>query len=357
MPEAVLASRQAKGAGATCGTGRFCYPLPAMKFWVPYFLVAILGTAGVYYGTPPLWRAMGLALPPAAGSITPPAPQSSYLRAATPAETPAPVSVQADTTASSARHTPLLTAAHGAAESTSAPSSAAAPSPAAAGKPFPPPSQGSKSWGMTISRASYYALSGENRGQLPGGAIMDIDDSRSTDKGVEMSMGQVERNDAMVGPYLVANADLVRFNVPRREVPPESIALLKQYYGLKGQLDQRLADLKKLAASSNPNPYYAAYAEAKQKYGDFNQRVKTLTVRRDAASGADRMRYMDTLREMIPEGKRLERAFDAAQTKYNQWKTDHPGVVAPDATAGDPQVQELRKQLATLEPQVKEIVQ
>jgi len=341
-----------------------------MKFLVPFFLVALLGTAGVYYGTQPLWRAMGLPLPPAAGSSTPPAPKGPYLRPATPNETPTPVSANAVAPVPAARHTPRLTRVQDATESAASSNppnkpetpaiEPAAPPPPAAGKPLPPLpplTPGSKSWGMTISRAAYYALSGENRGQLPGGSIMDIEDSRSTDKGVEMSLGQVERNNGMVGPYLVANADLVRFNVSRSDVPADAIATLKQYYGLKGQLDQRLADLKKLAVSNNPNPYYAAYAEAKQKYGDFNQRVKTLTAKRDAASGADRMQYMDALREMIPEGKRLERAFDAAQTKYSQWKTDHPGVVAPDATAGDTQVQELRKRLAALEPQVKEIVQ
>jgi hypothetical protein len=336
-----------------------------MKFWAPFFLVAVLGTAGVYYGAQPLWRAVGLTLPPAAGSSAPPASNGSYLRSATPAETPTPASVRAGTAASAVRHTPRLTPAPGATEfaasgyppdrhETPAIESVAPLPPAATGKNLPPFTPGSKSWGMTLSRVSYYALSGENRGQLPGGSIMDIEDSRSTDKGVEMSMGQVERNEAMAGPYLVANVDLVRFNVPRGEVPPESVAILKQYYGLKGRLDQRIAALKKQAA--NANPYAAAYADAVQKYNDFGAREKQLTAQRDAASGADRMRYLDQLRGMIPEGQRLLRAVEEAKGRYNKWKTANPEA-APVDTAGDAQVQELRKQLAALEPQVKEIVQ
>jgi len=206
---------------------------------------------------------------------------------------------------------------------------------------------------MTITCASYYALSGENRGQLPGGSIIDIEDSRSTDKGVDMSMGRVERDNSMAGPYLVANVNLVRFNVSRSDVPADSIATLKQYYGLKGKLDQRIADLKKQAVGANP--YAAAYGEAAQKYNDFGTREKQLTARRDAASGAERMHLVDQLREMIPEGQRLLRAVEDTKAKYNKWKAANPNAAMIDI-AGDGQAEELRKQIAALEPQVKEIV-
>jgi hypothetical protein len=361
-----------------------------MKFLLSFFLAALLGTAGVYYGAQPLWLAIGLPLPGPASetrtAVAPAAPADPYLRPATPAERIHP-SQPSSTAAASTRPrlTRVLDSAEPAASvpaatssgkpeappaapsATTAPASSTPDEPApavpanppavATGKPLPPPAQGSKSWGMTITRAAYYALSGENRGKLPGGTVMDIEDSRSTEGGMAMSMGRLEREGTMIGPYLVANADLVRFNMSRSEVPADTIATLKQYYDLKGKLQVRLAELKQLAISSSPNPHTAAYAEAVQKYNDFGRREKQLVARRDAATGSDRMRYMDTLREMIPEGKRLERAVDEAKTRYNKWKAANPGVVAPDTTASDEQVRELRRQLAALEPQVKEMVQ
>ncbi len=334
-----------------------------MKFLITYLLMAVLGTIGVYYGTCPLWQAMGWPLPAATHSaVAAPVPTVSYARpmlpteapsiVSTPAQQPLPVQKQFDSTPSvvppPATKPDLATAEPKASE---APVPASTP-PATTSGALPPLTQGSKSWGLTLTCAAYYSLSGANRGQLPGGAIMDIEDSRNTSKG-DMSMGRVERDNAMLGPYLVANVDLVRFNVARSEVPPETIAILKQYYGLKGKMDQRVADLKKQAASINP--YAAAYGAAVKKYNDFGEREKQLTAQRDAASGAERMRLVDQLRGMLPESQKLLRTVEAAKTQYNGWKTAHPNATAVDP-AGDAQVQELQKQIAALEPQVKDFV-
>ena len=349
-----------------------------MKFLIPFFLVMLLGTVGVYYGIRPLWKSLGWYRPPAARpaapqNVPPSAPRASYVRPAASDESPQPA---ASATGTAAARKPRLTRipdtdAPAAAPTTSsnkpeAPatnteettpsSSVAAPPPAETGKPLPAVTIGSKTWGLTITCVSYYSLSGANRGQLPGGTIIDIEDTQTTSRG-EMSQGRVERGGGLAGPYLVANSDLVRFPVPRSEVPPENIATLKQYYNLKGRLEQRLAELKNQAISANPNPYTLAYSEAVQKYNAFGVREKHLVSQRDAASGAERMRLVNTLREMIPEGKRLERAIEEAKAQYNKWKTDNPGVVAPDTSASDAQAQELRRQIAALEPQVKEIVQ
>ena len=333
-----------------------------MNFWLSYILIAILGTVGVYYGTQPLWQALGhpLSSPAPAMATTGVrtsdptlAPKGSVIRPATsiarPTPTPSPDVGPAATPAPSA-------------DNTTRPGDAAAPATTTESKPpdattpgnspYPAPAPGCTAWGLTLASASYYSLSGENRGKLPGGTIMDIDEGRNSSKG-DMSLGRVERNNAMLGPYLVANADLVRFNVPRSEVPVENIATLKQYYFLKGTLDQRLTDLKQQAVGANP--FAAAYGEAVQKYNEFGTREKQLVTKRDAASGAERMRLMDQLREMIPENQRLLRAVNESKEKYNKWKAANPAAATPDL-ASDPQALELKKQLAALEPQVKEIV-
>lgn len=336
-----------------------------MKFALFYLLAAFAGTAGVYYGAQPLWLAVGMKLPAAhaaAPSVAPSVPTDPYVRSSASSELSGSQTATAraprlarvpDGDESGAAATPAAPMTRSNSPTSPATAPADNTAPLVAGKPLPPPTQGSKAWAMLTNGASYYALSGENRGQLPGGTVMDIEDKKDTDKG-EMSLGQVERNDTMVGPYLVANADLVRFNMSRSEVPTETVALLKQYYSLKGQLAQRIADIKKQAVSANP--FAAAYADAAQNYNSFGQREKTLTAKRDAASGADRMRYVDTLREMIPEGQRLLRKVEDTKARYNKWKADNPHTPTAD-TVNDAQAQELRRQIAALEPKVKEIVQ
>ncbi|MEI6210042.1 MAG: hypothetical protein WCR06_00310 [bacterium] len=347
-----------------------------MKFLLVFLLLALAGTAGVYYGVQPLWQSLGWTIPPprpaAATTLPPSAPRNANIQpvaagesmhakpaAAIPATSQAPrlarIHDPADPAAPGSQ-TANNTSGSPGANDLPPPATAPAQPVADAGKPMPAATTGSKTWGMTITCTAYYSLSGANRGQLTGGSIIDIDDTQTTSRG-EMSQGRIERGGEMAGPYLVANADLVRFPVARSEVPPENIATLKQYYSLKGKLAQRLVELKKQSLSANPNPHAAAYSEAVQKYNDFGSREKNLVGLRDAASGAERMRLVDTLRAMIPEGERLKRVVDDAKTRYNRWKTDNPGVVAPDTSAGDAEAQDLRRQIASLEPQVKEIAQ
>ena len=337
-----------------------------MKFFVSFLLVAMFGSVGIYYGTQPLWAAMGIPLPssahPATGAPAPVTPQP-YIQSATPLDSPTPAPVvrpipapsrMTETTPPAALAPAPVTEpvpASTTPPATEAPVSEAVT--ATTADSIPPPTPGSKSWGMTMTGVPYYTLSGENRGKLPGGMIMDIEDTRSTSKG-DMSVGRVERDGTMAGPYLIANANLVIFQVSRGTVPPDTIIRLKQYYDLKGKLDQRVSDLKKQTASANP--YTAAYGEAIQKYNDFGVREKQLTEKRDAAKGEERMRVMDQLRGMIPESKRLERAVEDAKTKYNKWKAANPETTTV-ATGADPQVLELQKKLSALEPQIKAIVQ
>ena len=169
-----------------------------------------------------------------------------------------------------------------------------------------------------------------------------------------MAICRVEADGGVgAGPWLIALSDLVTFDQPRAESPPESVALLKQYYGLQGQLDQHVAELKQQAVDANP--FAPAYRDAAQRYNAFGDREKRLTVQRDQARGADRMRISDELRAMIPEGARLQRDLDASKAKYQNWKSTHAAIANVDP-ASDPQVKELKQRLAALDPRIKEIV-
>jgi hypothetical protein len=340
-----------------------------MNFWFSFILTALIGTTVVYHVSPTVWKYYGESKPVAISKpAATPAAAPALVAAPAPVATPAPAaSLPTKTTPSvSVMHTikpaktepaPVVAAASSEkpapvpvnpeATTTTAASSSPAPASAAIAP------SGATNWGLTITCANYYSLSGENRGTLPGGALMDISSHRSSSRG-DMAAGDVERNSAMVGPYLVAASDLVQFDVPRSTLPVETVNTLRAYYSLKGRLDQRIADLK--AKDEDANPCVAAYRAAYKEYNAFGTETEALRAKFDQASGSLRQTYEDRLRTMKPESVRLRQALDAAKIKYMDWKKNHPAPPATDPSK-DSQVKDLQAQIAALEPKVKEIMQ
>ena len=324
-----------------------------MKFWLTYLLTALVASAAIEVGVPILRT--HVVLPPPAVDLTPePVPVAPTGRTARVSSTAIAALVAEATTAtpSPAAPTPSVVTTAGAAEMPGAADrqdlTGVAPAIADTG-----PATGTTPWGVTATHVSYYSQTGEHRGTLAGGVIVDILRHSNASRG-EMAVCRIEpEGGAGAGFWLVALSDLVQFDQPRNDVPPATVALMKQYYGIQGQIDQRLADLKQQAAEANP--YYPAYRDAAQRLNAFVAREKRLTSLRDQSSSSERMRLSDELRAMIPEGTRVQRDLDAAKPNYLEWKRTH-GVVAAGDLDSDAQVRDLKQRLAPLEARVKEIV-
>ena len=339
-----------------------------MKFLLTFLLVATVGTATIYYGLPPLWQALGLKVPtpattPVAAveqipSTTLPKGLHFHPKAPPPDAPVAPADAPSVT-----QSTPLVVGPVASAAPVSQPEK---PDTAPAtpetkprikhtfdGKPPPAPAPGCKSWGITITRTKYYSLSNEWRGHVPGGTIVDIEDIRTT-REAEMSLGRIERDNQMTGPFLIDNVDLIRFPSPRSEAAVEQVTTLKQFYDLQGKLDQRIAEITQQNIQANPDT--AAYVNAKQEYDAFARKERQLVARRDTASGEERSRLIDQLREMIPAETRLKAAMNAAKPRYDRWKASHSDTVVMDVEK-DTQVHDLQQQIAEIEPRVHEILQ
>lgn len=333
-----------------------------MKFWVCYLIVALVLSAAVYQGARPIGALCGL-VPSAADAQSPVSdPVSAAPAARAPRAQPASIASAPATASASPAENPA-SAAESVAHAETVPVSAQTgngvavapseppPQVASSAPTVPPATVGCKAWGLTLGAVPYYSAAGDKRGQLPVGSLMDIEGSCDSSRG-EMMRGRVERDGAMVGPYLVAASELVQFAAPRGEVAPEIQSLLKQYFEVKSRLAERIAELKK--ETVDLNPCAAAYRDAIQRYKEFGEREKALTERRDRAAGKERMDCMDRLRAMIPENTRLLRAVEESKARYNSWKAGHP--VAPTDTSKDPRVQELQCRLAEIEPRVKKYV-
>jgi hypothetical protein len=218
-------------------------------------------------------------------------------------------------------------------------------------------------WAVTVAGAPRYSTEGRRvaNGDVPAGALAELTGSVTAAGGEERALCRV--HSAASGwsdPCQIALADLFRVPGTRADVPAETVDLLLRYFGLRGRLDARTRAVAVAApaAGSDANPYVAEYRAAYRSYEAFHERVKALTARRDAAAGMERMRYMDQLRSMIPEGKRLERAYTAVAAKYRDWKSRNPSAAArppPAQVTDDPETQRIRTELAQIRPQLAEI--
>ena len=311
-----------------------------MRFWLDYILTAVVGTLAVYYGAPQLQSSVSsrdISRTPAVVVENIPAepamPPPSASRPVPPAGNPTVPVVPVAPVAPVAPATPT----------------AVLPS-----TPSAPPPSSSLPWGMTVTRTACYSPEGANLGMLAGGATVESQGRRTSSAG-EMVVCRLQRGAEWAGPYLIAAADLVLFQMPRQDVPAENLQLLKEYYEYKGRLDARLAELKKPRGDSG-NPYAAEYRRTADEYNAFVERSQRLTAQRDRATGAERARLIDQLRGMIGEGQRLKAAFDQAQDKHRKWQSGNADPTAPDPSA-DEQVLELQRRIALLDPKVRAFLQ
>jgi len=106
---------------------------------------------------------------------------------------------------------------------------------------------------------------------------------------------------------------------------------------------KRLQDLMK-------SPCYAEYQRASETYKAFYVKGKQMTARRNAARGAEKIKYSDELQRMKNEGAALIRDLNSAKKKMTTWQHTYGG-------AGNPAIARLRKDLVLAEQQIRDIEQ
>ena len=187
-----------------------------MKFWLTYLLTALVASAAIEVGVPILRT--HVVLPPPAVDLTPePVPVAPTGRTARVSSTAIAALVAEATTAtpSPAAPTPSVVTTAGAAEMPGAADrqdlTGVAPAIADTG-----PATGTTPWGVTATHVSYYSQTGEHRGTLAGGVIVDILRHSNASRG-EMAVCRIEpEGGAGIFPALAAG----------QPVPDEAIRLM-----------------------------------------------------------------------------------------------------------------------------------
>lgn len=307
-------------------------------FWSRYLLVAVVGTLIVYHGAPRL-------LPPpsrdAVPAVAPAVP--SRLPARTPAAPlPSPPS------------TPLTPST----PSTPPPPLPVAPVFRAATADLPSSGSGVTHWGVTTVNAACYTLDGKRRDDsVAGGTIVELTGIKASSRG-EMAICRIARpGGAWVGPYLLAASELVRFPGTRDRVDAALIPTLQRYFMLNAQIEARRQALQPAPQEDN-NPLLARARQALGDYRAAQQRAAELTSLRDRASGGERTRYADELRDLVAEQARLKEKLEDANAAYREWKVRHGGASTTVAASAQPEDENMRawqREMAALRPRLADL--
>ncbi len=323
-----------------------------MDFWFRYLAVAVLGSALIYLGAPALrpLLARAPAVTTAAMRIEP--RLEARTEPASPAFTAPPASQEAATPEQLQTPSPEIAPPPVAPARTAQPPQdlhvVTAPGFTPSTEKLPASGDGVEFWGITVAECDVRGAGGNSlERKVPAGQVVEQIGTVSAAAG-ERALCRVAQNGGWSEPLLIALSDLFRVPGTRAGVPAETVELLQRYYQLRAQLETRRQSQQQAAASANP--HFEAYRRAYRDFSAFTERVKSLTVKRDAASGDKRMQYADELRAMMPEGNRLEKSFHAVQVQYRSWKAKSGTPAAP--AAADPELQRLERELAAIQPQV-----
>ncbi|NLF22753.1 MAG: hypothetical protein GX590_06270 [Lentisphaerae bacterium] len=203
-------------------------------------------------------------------------------------------------------------------------------------------------WGVTLQEAALFERDGKRSGiTLPGGVLVEQTGAGTSSRG-EVALCRVWRQGAWAGPWLIATADLIRFEGGRGEVDADELDLLLRYGALHARQEARRRELVRQTVDANPHA--APLRQLKQQYDAAAERAKGLTRQRDGAQGTQRMKLGDELRRLKEDEMRMRRQIEALTRQYEAWKQAHP--VATADPARDPQVRELAAQIESLRRQL-----
>ncbi len=198
-------------------------------------------------------------------------------------------------------------------------------------------------WGITRQEANFYQLDGTRLGKIGGGMIFACDQIRNSSRGamVECRFKQSSGNEKTV---LLSRKEVHLFTGKFEDLSKKQQDALQQYYTLTGKITARKAEV--LEAASQKNPHFKSYQAAYKRYLDHVEKAKGLVAQRDAATGLTRANLEDQLRNTKAEESRIKAELDATDTKYREWKAQHPeSQVNP---ADDPQIKRWNSELPAL---------
>jgi len=152
------------------------------------------------------------------------------------------------------------------------------------------------------------------------------------------------QEDSLSPPRLVSQKDVLLFTGSYKSLSARQRADLQAYYTLSGKIGLRKTELLQVSAAKNP--FFAAYQAAHKKLLAQIDASRALVAQRDSATGLDKVRIEDQLREMKMSENRLRAEYNEEHAKFRAWKEQHAHELP--ALDNDPSVQAWRQEMAAL---------
>ncbi|MDI6775170.1 MAG: hypothetical protein QME60_07235 [Verrucomicrobiota bacterium] len=195
-----------------------------------------------------------------------------------------------------------------------------------------------------------YNRTGKFLRALSPGTPVDILDIQNTKAGqvavCKVLYTGIEVNDVVI---LAKDLDIRPGSLGSADPKEKNLRIL--YAQILGQIKEREAELAE--GASQKNPHYAEYRRIQQEYLAFAHRAEELTRKRDEATGALKMEYVDQLRAMKGEDIRLGQAYKAAKQKRQEWNRQNAASASAGSSSGDPQISALRIKLSDIENELR----
>ena len=198
-------------------------------------------------------------------------------------------------------------------------------------------------WGVTRIKTNLYADDGRHLGEVPAGIVANYQDVRVSSMG-SMVLCTLLYKGKEHGPGLLKQKDICLFTGDYMKLSKDQRGNLEAYYKTKGAMEERKIDLMHQFAIQNP--YYTSYKAAYDGYMAHIGASKKLSMTHDITMGLKRSRLEDQLRKMKNEEAKLQKRYNAIHAKYKGWK-DQNAAKLPD-TVKDSRVREYRIELRRL---------
>lgn len=209
------------------------------------------------------------------------------------------------------------------------------------------PKQG---WGFVARESAYYSLAGKNSGVVRAGDLFKYSDVRESSKN-DMLVAVIRGASGWGAPCLLPCDAVAAYEGDPEQVDIQIVGNLRAYFLTKGKLESRQEDL--LQQEYQKNPHYRAYQQAAQEYNASLETALQMEQEASTLTGIDKVRADEALREFKYNQVELQHRLNGVAQQYRLWKARNP--VEP-AEIRDPQLDELRRELAAIKSKVADLV-
>ncbi len=173
-------------------------------------------------------------------------------------------------------------------------------------------------WGIAnVPEARLYDTNGRFLGRVPTGTLFSISQVRRSDAG-DIAVATMRTAAGDLRDVVVRTTDIrIQPGAIDRTTARER-ELTAQLANVEAAISVRQRELE--AAFEARNPHSREYQETRARYAEFWKGIEERQAAHEKATGGERMRLANELRQLKVDDVRFRREFEAVRARYQEWK-------------------------------------